>query len=225
MITNINLPLGMVAPNHAKILSAMNEDVFSKPPAYGRIANWLGPQMVVRLLDYAQSQRDSFFVSGVGKGDNKRVDLRVRRSTRLKDLGELKDELRERARTALPAMFQQLGTTPFQPKDFELDIVAHGDGAFYGRHRDSYIQASTTNRRVISAVYYFHRLPKSFSGGALRIYAFEVLKDPGSFVDIEPTNDTLVFFPSWFPHEVLPVVCPSGRFEDSRFAINCWVHR
>ena len=225
MITNINLPLGAAAPNHAKILSAMNEDVFSKPPAYGRIANWLGPQMVVRLLDYAQSQRDSFFVSGVGKGDNKRVDLRVRRSSKLKDLGELKDELRERARTALPAMFDQLATR-FEPSKFELEMVAHGDGAFYTRHRDTKTgDSGLINRRLISAVYYFHRSPKSFSGGALRIYAFEGTKETGAFVDIEPTNDTLVFFPSWFPHEVLPVVCPSGRFEDSRFAINCWVHR
>jgi Rps23 Pro-64 3,4-dihydroxylase Tpa1-like proline 4-hydroxylase len=59
----------------------------------------------------------------------------------------------------------------------------------------------------------------------LRIYAFADEKETGAFVDIEPTNDTLVFFPSWFPHEVLPVACPSGRFEDSRFAINCWVRR
>jgi SM-20-related protein len=204
----------------------MNEDVFSKTPAYGRVANWLGPQMVARLLDYAQSQRASFRVSSLGKGDNQRVDLTIRRSSKLEDLGELKDELHACARMALPAMFDQLGTTPFEPSRFELEMVAHGDGAFYTRHRDTKTgDAGLTNRRVISAVYYFHRIPKSFSGGALRIYSFEAAEDRGTFVDIEPTNDTLVFFPSWFPHEVLPVVCPSGRFEDSRFAINCWVHR
>jgi Rps23 Pro-64 3,4-dihydroxylase Tpa1-like proline 4-hydroxylase len=204
----------------------MNEDVFSKPPAHGRIANWLGPQTVVRLLDYAQSRRENFFVSGVGYGENKRVDLAMRRSSKLKDLGDLKDELRQRARAAVPAMCDQLGTPPFEPSEFELELVAHGDGAFYTRHRDTNIrQSGLVNRRVISAVYYFHRNPKSFSGGALRIYSFEVTEDRGTFVDIEPANDTLVFFPSWFPHEVLPVVCPSGRFEDSRFAINCWVHR
>jgi hypothetical protein len=54
--------------------SDMNEHVFSKPPAHGRIANWLGPQMVERLLDYAQKRRESFFVSGVGHGDNKIID-------------------------------------------------------------------------------------------------------------------------------------------------------
>ena len=194
--------------------SAMNEDVFSKPPAHGRIANWLGPQTVARSLDYAQSRRENFFVSGVGHRDNKIIDLTIRRSSKLKDLGHLKNELRQRARAALPAMCAQLGTTPFEPSKFELELVAHGDGAFYTRHRDTNVrQSGLINRRVISAVYYFHRSRKSFSGGA------------GTFVDIEPTNDTLVFFPSWFPHQVLPVVCPSDRFEGSRFAINCWVHR
>jgi Rps23 Pro-64 3,4-dihydroxylase Tpa1-like proline 4-hydroxylase len=57
------------------------------------------------------------------------------------------------------------------------------------------------------------------------VYSLAGGKVSGAFVDIEPANDTLVFFPSWYPHEVLPVSCPSGRFEDSRFAINCWVHR
>jgi Rps23 Pro-64 3,4-dihydroxylase Tpa1-like proline 4-hydroxylase len=199
--------------------SAMNEGVFSKPPAHEHIANWLGMAMVQRLLDYVQMRRDAFKTSGVGYGDSRRIDLDLRRSSKLQEFGELA----ARAQTALPILFQQLGTTPFQPQEFELEIVAHGDGAFYGRHRGSYVQASTTNRRVVSAVYYFHRSPKSFSGGALRLYSFEASEERGTFVDIEPTNNTLVFFPSWFPHE--PVVCPSGRFEDSRFAINCWVHR
>ena len=87
------------------------------------------------------------------------------------------------------------------------------------------MQANAPSQRVISAVYYFYRLPKSFSGGVLRLHSVAGGGEEGSFVDIEPTNDTLVFFPSWFPHEVLPVACPSGRFEDSRFTINCWFHR
>jgi SM-20-related protein len=204
----------------------MAEDVFSKPPAHGRIANWLGPQMVQRLLDHAQSQRDNFIMSGVGHGDDKRIDLTRRRSTKLKVFGELKTELLTRARAALTEMSHQLGTTPFEPGKFELEIVAHGDGAFFSKHRDVVLaQSGPANRRVISAVYYFHGIPKLFSGGVLRIYSFEASNETGAFVDIEPSNDTLVFFPSWFPHEVLPVVCPSGRFEDSRFSINCWVHR
>lgn len=205
----------------------MSETVFAKPPAHGRIVNWLGPQILQRLLDYAQKQRENFKVSGVGRRETKRIDLTLRRSMRLQQLGDLEGELEARARETLPEMVQQLGAACFEPSKFELEMVAHGDGAFYGRHRDTNVfhGPAFSNRRIISAVYYFHRVPKAFSGGILRIYSFAGDKNTGTFIDIEPTNDTLVFFPSWFPHEVLPVACPSGRFEDSRFAINCWVRR
>jgi Rps23 Pro-64 3,4-dihydroxylase Tpa1-like proline 4-hydroxylase len=205
----------------------MSEAAFTTPPTYGRISNWLGPQLCTRLLDFAQAHCGSFGVSGVGGGEHKRVDLTLRRSMRLKQLGDLEGELQVRARESLPAMFQQLGAARFEPSKFELEMVAHGDGAFYAKHRDTNVFSSdpSANPRIISAVYYFHRIPKSFSGGALRIYSFAGQADKGAFVDIEPTNDTLVFFPSWFPHEVLRVVCPSGLFENSRFAINCWVRR
>ena len=44
-------------------------------------------------------------------------------------------------------------------------------------------------------------------------------------VDIVPETDTLVVFPSWMSHEVLPVRVPSGAWIDRRFTINCWIHR
>jgi SM-20-related protein len=57
----------------------------------------------------------------------------------------------------------------------------------------------------------------------LRLYA---IGDPAgqTFIDIEPVHNSLLVFPSWAPHEVMPVSCPSQRFMDSRFAINCWVN-
>ena len=211
----------------------MNDNVFTKPPPHGRFANWLGPEMLQRLLDFAQKQRDCFFQTEVGyKKEDGRVDLNVRRSSRIIALGGLKEELQTNLRTILPTMFQRLGAEPFEPSKFEVEMVAHGDGAFFTEHRDTAIESEDSiegqkfvARRIISAVYYFHRLPKSFSGGVLRIYALAGSKKSSELVEIEPVNDTLVFFPSWFPHEVLPVSCPSGRFEDSRFAINYWVHR
>jgi SM-20-related protein len=44
---------------------------------------------------------------------------------------------------------------------------------------------------------------------------------PSSHLDLAPENDSLVIFPSWAPHEVMPVVFPSGGFADSRFSVNC----
>jgi SM-20-related protein len=73
-------------------------------------------------------------------------------------------------------------------------------------------------------VYYFFSEPKAFNGGALRLYAIGG-NSQQSFIDIEPERNSLLVFPSWAPHEVMPVHCPSGRFVDSRFAINCWLYR
>lgn len=200
----------------------MSPRAVSTPPQYGSISNWLGLEMVARLLSFAQTARDQFKASDVGYSESNRVDLAQRRSSKLKQLGELEKELQERAQAALPAIFAQLGYTPFDPARFEIEMVAHGDGAFFSRHADIVIRPQMTSYRTISAVYYFSRQPKSFSGGVLRLYG--IGGEDGSFVDIESENDRLIFFPSWFPHEVTPVVCPSGRFEDSRFAINCWIY-
>ena len=91
---------------------------------------------------------------------------------------------------------------------------------------DTYVgDARRASDRLLSAVYYFHAEPKAFSGGALRLYPFGAKKDEDSFADVQPEQNTLLVFPSWAPHEVLPVSCPSGRFSDSRFAVNCWIHR
>jgi Rps23 Pro-64 3,4-dihydroxylase Tpa1-like proline 4-hydroxylase len=200
----------------------MSPDIVSRPPQYGSISDWLGTEMVARLLNFAQTSRDQFKASDVGYGESNKINLTIRRSSKLKQLGELENELQVRAQAALPFMFEHLGYTPFNPARFELEMVAHGDGAFFSRHEDTVMRPEMTSYRAISAVYYFYRLPRSFSGGVLRLHS--IGGKEGSFVDIEPTNDRLIFFPSWFPHEVMPVVCPSGRFEDSRFAINCWVY-
>jgi SM-20-related protein len=178
--------------------------------------------MAARAFKHAQASRDQFRASDVGHGERNRIDLSYRRSSKLKPMGELEDEVRADVMTALPCMCDRLGIRPFNPARFELEMVAHGDGAFFSRHEDIVIRPEMTNYRVISAVYYFHRLPKSFSGGVLRIHP--IGGEAASFVNIEPANDKLIFFLSWVPHEVMPVVCPSGRFEDSRFAINCWVY-
>jgi Rps23 Pro-64 3,4-dihydroxylase Tpa1-like proline 4-hydroxylase len=74
---------------------------------------------------------------------------------------------------------------------------------------------------VLSGVYYFHRRPKAFAGGELRLHA---IGDPDRFVDIEPVHNALLVFPAWAPHEVRPISCPSGAFVDARFAVNCWFY-
>jgi hypothetical protein len=129
MITNIHLRLGMALADHAKILCNERRRFFqtSRPRTHCQLARTANCGAVARLR--AKPERENFFVSGVGHGDNKIIDLTIRPSSKLKDLGHLKDELRQRARAALPAMCAQLGTTLFEPSKFELELAAHGDGA------------------------------------------------------------------------------------------------
>lgn len=208
----------MAAP--APTLSA-----FHQPPPHGVIRDWLGSEGVARLIDYALARRDDFQPSKVGYGDDSKLNRERRISEILRRLPGRGDELREMVAALVPTMTARLRTPAFTPAKFELELVAHNDGAFFARHIDTFVKHGPPSTRVISAVYYFHRQPKAFSGGALRLFSLSKSEAPGTYVDVPPDNDTLVFFPSWYPHEVLKVNCPSGAFADSRFAINCWIHR
>jgi SM-20-related protein len=201
----------------------MLTDVFSQIPRHGLVRDWLGSEAVKRLLSYAQSNEHRFKDSPVG--DQKTTDHTRRHSIMLRQLDDdIRIEIEAKVQDLLPMIFDRLGNTPFIPSVFEFQLVAHGDGAFFCRHIDTYTKyQDQTSKRAISMVYYFHASPKAFSGGVLRLHCLAASDQPGTFVDIKPECDTLVFFPSWFPHEVLPVNCPSGRFLDSRFAINCWI--
>ena len=143
-----------------------------------------------------------------------------------------KGPLRERMRAALPQWCAGFGMAPFEPNAIELDMIAYNDGAFYRRHIDTgrlnrdRPGAGSAGDRIITAVYYFHAEPKAFDGGELRLHAMAASADGSALsADLPPRRNSLLIFPSWAPHEVLPVRCPSGAFRDSRFAINCWFRR
>jgi Rps23 Pro-64 3,4-dihydroxylase Tpa1-like proline 4-hydroxylase len=125
----------------------------------------------------------------------------------------------------VPGWIATLRVTPFDIHEIELELAAHNDGAHFQLHSDTYASHQPARGdRMLSAVYYFHRAPKRFEGGCLRLH--RIGAQPGDEGhDIPPEQNSLVVFPSWGPHEVMRVSCPSGEFADSRFAVNCWVYR
>jgi Rps23 Pro-64 3,4-dihydroxylase Tpa1-like proline 4-hydroxylase len=201
----------------------LTADIFNKIPPYAVIRDWLGKEMVERLLQFAQSNERAFEDTQITDKEDSQVDLKRRVSKKL-SLGSLKPEVKAKVTDLLPVMFERLGIKQFVPSKIEVELVAHGDGAFFLRHIDT-LTHHEGRHRIISAVYYFHALPKAFSGGYLRLHSPAATGQQCTFVDIAPDYDTLVFFPSFFPHQVLPVKCTSRRFLDSRFAINIWIHR
>ena len=132
-------------------------------------------------------------------------------------------------KTAIHARFAEFcgatGTAPFAIYHTECSVVAHGDGDFYKPHIDTRTGDPATQGkhiRLLSCVYYLGREPPAFSGGELVLHK---LGSSEPAATIAPQHDRLAVFPSFIPHEVLPITCPSGAFEDSRFSINCWLHR
>ena len=197
-----------------------------RPPklSYTRRDAFLAAGDVADLLAYAEASENAFRPTSVSGGARPRVDAAIRVSNRVSLDTAMKERLRARFGAVLADIVAELKVEPFELAKMEVELVAHGDGAFYRRHIDTRTQTDDRNLRAISATYYFHREPKAFAGGALRLYEV-VPAGEARFVDLEPTHNSCVFFPSWMPHEVLPVACPSRRHMDSRFAINCWYRR
>lgn len=192
-------------------------------PPYVVLRDFLDEATVAGLLEHALSRQADFAPTRLG---SKAVDPSIRVSTSLRELGGYRPILKTKILGLVPSLIAQLQVTPFNEPKLETELVAHGDGAFYKRHIDTRTahDEDVNHIRVLSGVYYFHAEPKAFSGGALRLYAIGGRPDE-DFTDIEPVRNSLLVFPSWAPHEVRPTSCPSKRFMDSRFAINCWVRR
>lgn len=190
------------------------------PPRYHVLRGFLDAELHASLLEFSIAHEARFRSSLVSGGNYD--STRVSRS--LRDFHPAEAAFSERVRPLVPQLVAELHIETFTPLTLELEMVTYGDGAYFRCHRDAesdIIHASDKSARVMSAVYYFHAEPKAFSGGALRLHP----DGKGAFIDIEPEQNTLVVFPSETVHEVLPISCPSRRFSDSRFAINCWVHR
>jgi SM-20-related protein len=191
-----------------------------------RLSDFLGVTTCAELLQYAVAAKSQFRHTTVDRMAE--PSLHIRRSVRLQNIGELHTVVEQRIQRVIPDLTRELGLSPFETGQIDIEMVAHADGGFYKRHIDTFTgdTRSESGDRIISCVYYFFKQPKSFSGGELRLYPLRTAANPmPEAIDIAIENDTLVAFSSWMPHEVLPVCNPSPAFEDSRFSINCWVYR
>jgi len=183
--------------------------------------DWLGQDEADGLLGYADANQHSFKPSEVRRREGGSVDREKRESLRLGDLGPFAYSLHERAEAVLPELCRRLGIAPFRPRRLEIELVAHGDGAFFARHIDTIGHGGVSpSLRRVTAIAYLHRRPKVFSGGALRYYTLNAERH----MDIDPEHRSLLSFPSFAPHSVGRVSVPSREFGDSRFAVDMWFH-
>ena len=231
-ISLAKLPPWMIVDRRSAVPSQIKSTPVGPLPPHRLLRDWLPAHHHATLLEWVLSEEARFEPTTVVSGDREVVAPEHRLSSRLPKFGPLKGTFVERVWETMPLLFEGAGTRPFEPGRVEVEIAAHNDGAHFFAHTDIPIgnrrrdlAGKTTYDRVVSAVYYFHSEPKAFSGGELRIHRFGGDGEPGQYVDIVPENNSLLVFPAWATHEVLRVSCPSRHFADSRFAVNCWLHR
>jgi Rps23 Pro-64 3,4-dihydroxylase Tpa1-like proline 4-hydroxylase len=185
-----------------------------------QIDDFLPPDVHRRLSDYAISRENDFVSTKVDS-----TDVNYRASSVLYQFPEFEALFRERLRAQLPRFLEHFGLAPFEPPQIEVQLTAHNDGNYYRVHNDN--GSPQTANRQLTYVYYFNREPKAYSGGELRLYDSRIENNyyirADSFRDVEPRNNSIVLFQSHCLHDVLPVRCPSRRFEDGRFTVNGWL--
>ena len=162
-------------------------------PPHRILAGWLGEAGSARLLAYALAAEARFTPTRLAHEGTGRLERLTRQSSVLKDLGAFAQPLRRKA-LALQSGFEtdfEMAHTP--PNSTQMEMVAHGDGAFYRPHTDTFTgdQYTPGGRRRLTMVYYFHRLPRRFTGGHLRIFDL----GGGQTIDVDPVHDSLLVFP------------------------------
>ena len=190
---------------------------------------FLAPQELEQLTRFTLQHEADFIASEVisPSADGGIVNYDHRRSRVLMDLHQYQDLMLERIKAVLPQVLNQLGMEEFPIADVEVQVTASNDGDFFHFHSDN--GNDHVASRHLTFVYFFHREPRQFDGGELRIHDSR-LKDgvyvsEGSYQTIVPQQNQIVFFPCELLHEITPVECASQHFADSRFTLNGWLRR
>jgi SM-20-related protein len=190
---------------------------------FHRFDGFLSPQEHEAVLRRALAREAEFEASAVTTGDKS-----VRKSVVLTSDEIIAPIFRRKILEVLPqltGLAETIFTSSTRQDDIECQVTAHLDGGFFQIHNDS--GSKETQERLITFVYYFASGPNSFLGGELKIYEpnFDKNGQKANYALVQPTDNTLVFFPSGVMHEVLPTYVPSKKFSDSRFTVNGWIRR
>jgi Rps23 Pro-64 3,4-dihydroxylase Tpa1-like proline 4-hydroxylase len=193
------------------------------PAPFVRFEGFLAPEEHDALMQTARQQQDGLQASGIG-AENRRHPERRSSWVLCRELDALVPWFLPRVKAALPGVLGRLQMDPFPTGDVELQMTVHRSGGYYKVHRDTG-QGYRRERRV-SYVYYFHRLPRPFAGGDLLLYDTDLEEGAyaAAFTRLEALDNSIVFFPSAYCHQVTPVLCESDEFGDSRFTLNGWIH-
>ncbi|HLZ39981.1 MAG TPA: 2OG-Fe(II) oxygenase [Candidatus Sulfotelmatobacter sp.] len=235
-IPGVPSPSDPQTPTHGvvkTIVSQAGTAVADRPEALPArcvvLDEFLAPQELAELTRFTLEHEKDFQVSEVlsPHADDGIVNYEHRRSRVLMDLERHQDVMLERIKTVLPEVLRKLDMEEFSISGFEAQITASNDGDYFHFHSDN--ASDRVASRYLTFVYFFHREPRPFEGGELRIHDAHLEQgtyvSEGSYQTIEPRQNQIVFFPCQLMHEITPLHCPSQQFADSRFTVNGWLRR
>jgi Rps23 Pro-64 3,4-dihydroxylase Tpa1-like proline 4-hydroxylase len=188
---------------------------------------FLAPQELQELLRFTLAHQAEFHASEVISPAGGVIDYQHRRSHVLDQPGPYQELILERVKTVLPSVLKRLNMEECPITRTEVQVTASNDGDSFAVHTDD--GHDEVASRYLTFVYFFHREPKQFTGGELRIHDSRLrgkqYVSEGSYQTIVPEENQIVFFRCAMVHEITPVQCSSGAFADSRFTLNGWIHR
>jgi SM-20-related protein len=229
-------PQGPQTPGHGvtktvvtQAAAAVAERPESLPARCVVLDEFLAPHELAELTQFTLEHEADFQASEVlsPTAENGVVNYDHRRSRVLSELSHQQDVMLERIKVALPRVLEKLDMKEFTIRDVEAQITASGDGDFFHFHSDN--GSDHVSSRHLTFVYFFHREPRQFDGGELRIHDASleegVYVSRGTYQTVIPQQNQIVFFPCELMHEVTAVKCASGLFADSRFTLNGWLRQ
>jgi Rps23 Pro-64 3,4-dihydroxylase Tpa1-like proline 4-hydroxylase len=216
--------LGATAAHRARAgRTALLEHPQAAPVQCVVLDEFLAPQELQELTRFTLEHQAEFRVSELVAGNSAEgmINPKHRRSRVLMDLGKHQELILRRIQAALPLVLGRLGIEEFSITKVEAQITASNDGDFFHCHSDN--GDPKVASRELTFVYFFHREPRQFSGGELRIH--DSPAEGRGYQTIVPQQNQIVFFPCSVQHEITPVGCPSRLCADSRFTLNGWLHK
>jgi hypothetical protein len=147
---------------------------------------------------------DQTLASGTAKPTN---------GTRELSLGSLHESVANALQLHIETSLAQLGITESSERHLQLRLFAVGNGAS--------ISWESERKEAVSLVYHFHKDPKAFTGGGVRLFddAASSVSGRAAFRDVDISDNAAIIFPGDVVRAGLPVYFSSGAFTDSLFVL------
>lgn len=198
------------------------------PAPFLYIEDFLSNSELQSIWNMEKLNKKHFSCSVISDYEDKGVevdDYRKSLTLYIDDLGSIWGWFLEKIACKLPEVWSYVQIEPFVPTRTEMQLTRHGDNEFFKIHQDS--GGKRLQNRKLTYVYYFHKEPKHFDGGEILLFDTDTKVNDlnNRYTKLIPKNNSIIFFPSSFFHQVTTVHMKKDGFRDGRFAIHGWLHK